>query len=120
MILDNRMTRFSRVSLIAVVLGLIVLCAHGEESSPFPSETEHASFLEEFKASHPPRTASSEHHSSSTLHNAVHDKAALFFRSLDADHDKLVSVEDVYNSADKINARLPGISVDEFASFIQA
>jgi len=111
------MTRFSRVSLFAVVLGLIVLCTHGEESSPFPSETEHASFLEEFKASHPPRTPSDH---SSKLHNAVQDKAALFFRSLDADHDKLVSVEDVYNSADKINARLPGISVDEFASFIQA
>jgi len=46
-------------------------------------------------------------------------RTRLLFRAMDSDHDKLITRTDAEQSVKLLNERLPGVSLDQFASFIQ-
>jgi len=53
------------------------------------------------------------------LNNRLSDKIGLIMRSMDADHDRQISVEDATLSPVALQQHFPGVSAQEFAAFIQ-
>lgn len=49
----------------------------------------------------------------------LEQRADLFFQSMDVDNDKLITPKDMESAAAKLHQHVPGISKEDFLSFIQ-
>jgi len=66
--------------------------------------------------SHPQRVSSRQE---DPLDNELSDRASLLFRAMDADRDRLISEQDVRASDIHLQTHMPGVSAEEFLSFMQ-
>jgi len=92
---------------------LLLVCVTAEQEM---TAQEHQEFLNEMKAEHPIRDASRPVPS---LSNELLDRANLFFRSIDADFDKYVSIDDIDSTSPHLSQHVPGVTAAEFKAFIE-
>jgi len=99
-----------KVLCVALLAAALVSCvAADNEQNAFVAE-------EDIDISHPMRVSSRKE---DPLDHELSDRASLLFRSMDHDRDRKISEEDVRQSAEQLALHMPGVTVDDFVSFMQ-
>lgn len=103
-------------AIVVVLLCLVVACA-AVDTEDAEVVKMRAEVLAEATASHKARAAT---HQTSLMSDDLADRTNLLFRSLDVDHDKLISKDDVNLAQHHLRSHMPSITPAEFVSFIDA